>query len=359
MFNKRSRVFLTTVMVSQLVAASLALTSVSFAQDEAKTKAGDSTTEPKAAEHKARPHIDLAFCIDTTGSMQNEIDNVKAKVKETVAKIAGGKPAPIIRVGLVAYRDRGDDYVTKLFQFTDDIDKVVRDVSSFRAQGGGDGPESVNEALHVAVNDLNWDKDKKTLKMLFLIGDAGPHYYANDYDWHTESKKAISNGIQISTLACQGLESYPENEGTGVFKEIAKLTDGQFEQLTYRQEIVSAGGKRETIVTSGGAAYRVHGAGDSWRAGATALKSAHMADELSPSAVAGMAMSAPTRAKGMVSGALMRGATTAAAPMAMEEGYGGIGGGGGGSRRDSNLSDVVLNATKAAANKKLKMDFKE
>src|SRR5687767_3851086 len=53
---------------------------------------------------KERPHMDLAFCIDTTGSMQGEIDMVKAKVKDLVAKLSTGKPAPIVRVGLVAFR---------------------------------------------------------------------------------------------------------------------------------------------------------------------------------------------------------------------------------------------------------------
>ncbi len=62
-----------------------------------------------------RPVLDLAFLIDTTGSMGGEIEMVKKKTKDLVAKLASGKPAPVVRVGLVAYRDRGDEYVTKVF----------------------------------------------------------------------------------------------------------------------------------------------------------------------------------------------------------------------------------------------------
>ena len=92
---------------------------------------------------KAKPKIDLAFCIDTTGSMQGEIDVVKTKTKEIVAKLSGTKPIPEIRVGLVAYRDRGDTYVTKVFQFSGNVDQVVKDISSLQADGGGDEPEAV------------------------------------------------------------------------------------------------------------------------------------------------------------------------------------------------------------------------
>ncbi|MBX9720181.1 MAG: VWA domain-containing protein, partial [Candidatus Obscuribacterales bacterium] len=94
-----------------------------------------------AKEAVTKPRIDLAFCIDTTGSMQNEINAVKTKTKEIVAKLSGSKPAPDIRVGLVAYRDHGDAYLTKVFQFSDNIDQVVKDISSLEANGGGDAPE--------------------------------------------------------------------------------------------------------------------------------------------------------------------------------------------------------------------------
>ena len=332
------------LIVSQLVATSF-LANASTAQETEKVK----------------PHIDLAFCIDTTGSMQGEIDNVKAKTKEIVAKLAGGKPTPVIRVGLVAFRDRGDQYVTKVFPFSEDIDKVVKDISSLAAQGGGDGPESVNEALHVAVNDLKWADDKKTLKMLFLIGDAAPHKYANDYDWRTESKTAIGKGIQINTLACEGLQSYPQ-EGIECFKEIAKLADGRFENLAYRQEVVEKDGKRETIVSSAGKMYRVKGApgaaGDAWRDGMDKLTARGEAEAIAaPAAFPTSAMA--RRASGRMAGG--GGAMLMSAPGAPMAGFAAADsymGGGGGSRRDSNLADVVLQATKEAAAKKLNVDFK-
>jgi hypothetical protein len=284
--------------------------------------------------------------------MQSEIDNVKTKTKEIVAKLAGGKPAPVVRVGLVAFRDRGDEYVTKVFQFTGDIDKVVKDISGLKADGGGDTPESVNEALHVSVNDLQWDKDAKTLKLLFLIGDAGPHAYANDYDWHKEAKVAISRGIQINTVGCQGLEP---NGGAEVFQQIAKLADGKYEPLSYRQEIATKGGSK-TIISSGGKMFEVKAKDrDAWRAGAAELAKAGEAKEV---AVASPALAARSRA---FSAAL---AAPMAAPMVMDMTSASAGGGGGAayagstvSRGDSNLADMVLLQTKSAASKRLGIDF--
>lgn len=290
-----------------------------------------------------RPVLDLAFLIDTTGSMGGEIEMVKKKTKDLVAKLASGKPAPVVRVGLVAYRDRGDEYVTKVFPFSDDIDKVVKDITALRADGGGDTPEAVNEGLHAALNDLAWTKNKKASKLLFLIGDAAPHIYPHDYSWEAEAKNAISRGIQINTIGCDGLDG----DGTTVFEKIAKLSDGSFETLAYRQEIVNADGKRETLITSGGATYRMRaGSEGAWKAGARELEAK------------GLAVAAPAPASiaaGRAEGMMMRGTSMrssrahvfagapAAAPSAS---YMGV------NRADSNLDEMMLNAAKS----KLKKD---
>ncbi|HEY9792607.1 MAG TPA: vWA domain-containing protein [Candidatus Obscuribacterales bacterium] len=316
-----------------------------------------------AQDAKARPHIDLAFCIDTTGSMQSEIDNVKAKTKEIVAKLAGGKPSPLIRVGLVAYRDRGDEYVTKVFPFTEDIDKMVKDISGLQANGGGDTPEAVNEALHSSVHDLAWSSDKKTLKLLFLIGDAGPKHYPNDYDWHAEAKQAIANGIEINTLGCQGLEtSMPTVEGVDVFKEIAHLADGKYEPLSYRHEIAEAGGKRATIVSSGGSLYKVAGgAGADWHAGAEKLAAEGRAVRMDARAFTGGIMVDTAAAAPAMAGTrayTMSSLKAKSSPAAMAASAP-VGSYAMTSRDENNLADLVLQATKDAAKKQLKVDFKE
>jgi hypothetical protein len=337
------------------------------------------TTAPLFAEEskvKEKPHIDLAFCIDTTGSMQSEIENVKAKTKELVAKLAGGKPSPVIRVGLVAFRDHGDDYVTKVFPFSEDIDKVVKDISSLKADGGGDAPEAVNEALHASLNGLKWSEDKKTLKLLFLIGDAGPNHYAHDFDYKTEAKSAIAHGVQINTLGCQGLERFNEADGVGVFKEIAKLADGRYESLSYHETVIGADGHATDVVASGGKVYRMKKSAD-WKAGASALSArgdAEMVTAASPVMAAspatrgmmmksvggmgGYAADAPAYV-GITGGARRGGAIVRDYAAAEAGGASGSIAAESVSRKENNLADVIFAATKDAAAKKLNVEFKD
>ena len=101
------------------------------------------------------PRLDVVFLLDATGSMGDEIGAVKEKIREMISEIALGDPVPDVRFGIVAYRDRGDDYVTRTFDLTRNIDRIVDNLGEIEANGGGDYPESFNEGLHVAVQELN------------------------------------------------------------------------------------------------------------------------------------------------------------------------------------------------------------
>src|SRR4051812_306850 len=133
------------------------------------------SAEKAAKPRAARPKVEVVFCLDTTGSMTGLIDGAKAKIWAICNQIAGGKPTPDLKVGLVAYRDKGDAYVTKVFDLTDDLDSVHANLKTFVADGGGDFPEHVNQALFDSVNKVKWSKDSKTLRIIFLVGDAPPH----------------------------------------------------------------------------------------------------------------------------------------------------------------------------------------
>ncbi|MDZ4837931.1 MAG: vWA domain-containing protein [Candidatus Melainabacteria bacterium] len=308
----------------------------------------DPTPEPNGTileQKKTRPHMDLAFCIDTTGSMQGEINMVKVKVKDLVAKLSTGKPAPIVRVGLVAFRDRGDAYVTKVYPFTDDIDKFVKDISDLKADGGGDGPESVNEALHVSVDSLSWDTSNKTAKLLFLIGDAGPHVYSDDYKWEDESRKAIAKGIQINTLACDGLQTANDG-GLDVFQKIAKLTDGQFENLAYRQIVRDASGKETTVISSGGESFAVaEGARAEWKRGAKVLSSVGKAKPM-------MYAAAGERTRGFAGGA-----PSGVSAGMMKADFAGLASAPALDRKDSNLDSLMYDAAVKKAREKLNVGY--
>ena len=88
-----------------------------------------------------RPRVEVVFVLDTTGSMGGLIKAAKEKIWSIATTLASAQPAPEIRMGLVAYRDRGDAYVTRVVDLSDDLDSLYSTLMDFQASGGGDGPE--------------------------------------------------------------------------------------------------------------------------------------------------------------------------------------------------------------------------
>ncbi|MEM7283500.1 MAG: vWA domain-containing protein, partial [Pseudomonadota bacterium] len=116
--------------------------------------------------------IEVVFVLDTTSSMSGMIQAAKDKIWSIASTMAQADPAPEIRMGLVAFRDKGDRYVTKKVDLSTDLDSMYSTLMDFRAEGGGDGPESVNQALFEAVNHMSWSQDQDSYKVVFLVGDA-------------------------------------------------------------------------------------------------------------------------------------------------------------------------------------------
>ena len=181
-------------------------------------------TPPSAPARPAPPRIEVCFVLDTTGSMGGLIEAAKQKIWSIANQIVSAKPTPELKIGLVAFRDRGDDYVTKPFPLTTDIDTVYANLMQFEAAGGGDEPESVNEALAVAVHKMSWSPDSHVLKIIFLVGDAPPHMdYPDDVKYPVTCQEAVKKDIIINTVQCGSLP-----ETTPDWQKIASLGEGRY-----------------------------------------------------------------------------------------------------------------------------------
>jgi Mg-chelatase subunit ChlD len=177
-----------------------------------------------SAARKAKPRIEVCFVLDTTGSMGGLIEGAKQKIWSIANEMISAKPTPEIRIGLVAYRDRGDEYVTRSFDLTNDVDAVYGHLQSFKAAGGGDEPESVNEALAAAVREMTWSTNRHTLKVIFLVGDAPPHMdYADGPKYPKVCQEAMKKDLIINAVQCG---SIPRT--TPFWKEIAQLSEGSY-----------------------------------------------------------------------------------------------------------------------------------
>ena len=121
--------------------------------------------EQPTDQNLVQPKVEVVFVLDTTSSMSGLIDAAKNNIWSIASSMASADPEPDMRMGLVAFRDRGDDYITRVLDLSQDLDSMYVSLSNFRAQGGGDGPESVNAALHAAVNNVSWSQDNHTYKV--------------------------------------------------------------------------------------------------------------------------------------------------------------------------------------------------
>ncbi|NEV60685.1 vWA domain-containing protein [Thiorhodococcus minor] len=173
------------------------------------------------------PVIEAVFVLDTTGSMGGLIQAAKDKIWSIASTMAAAQPTPEIRMGLVAYRDRGDDYVTRVVDLSKDLDAVHSELMQFQARGGGDGPESVNQALHDALHRIGWSQDPNAYRVIFLVGDAPAHMdYQDDVPYPQTVAEAKRRGIRVNAIQCGTL-----TDTRAEWQQIAQLGSGSYFQV--------------------------------------------------------------------------------------------------------------------------------
>ncbi|MGC4122632.1 MAG: VWA domain-containing protein [Myxococcales bacterium] len=182
---------------------------------------------------KGAIQLDVVFVIDTTGSMGDEIDRIKGTLVSVTDRLRGLRQEFSLRYGAMLYKDRGDTYVTREIPFTTDIQEFSRVLQNVEAGGGGDLPESVNQALNEAVG-MAWRPG--AAKVMFLIGDASPHMDYGDATYGEAARIALSKGVKIHSVAASGLEPL----GTLVWRQVAQLTRGKFIFIEYGSAAASA-----------------------------------------------------------------------------------------------------------------------
>jgi Mg-chelatase subunit ChlD len=182
------------------------------------------STQPVRSSRRA---LDIGFLVDATGSMGDEMTFLQSELEDIVRRVRGVEPALDIRMSVVFYRDRGDEFITKSLPFTRNVNDVVSFLSSTSAGGGGDFPEDMNAGLDAMMRQ-SWSRDAVP-QMLFLLADAPPHQYAGeDYTYHEAIQDAAAKGIAIYPVAASGVDKPTEF----LFRAMAVMTGGKYTFLT-------------------------------------------------------------------------------------------------------------------------------
>jgi hypothetical protein len=169
---------------------------------------------------------EIAFVVDATGSMQDEINYLKAELEDILTKVSAKDPSLEIYSGAVFYRDKGDDYLTVEQPLSKGIGTTIDFIKKQNAAGGGDYPEALNTGLKVALNKMGWTSKVRT-RILFLLMDAPPHEEAKA-EMALLIYQAAAMGIRIVPLACSGTDKPTEF----IMRSMALATNGTYLFLT-------------------------------------------------------------------------------------------------------------------------------
>ena len=169
--------------------------------------------------------LEMVFVLDTTGSMGGLIEGAKQRIWGIVNEVMQSEAHPAVRIGLVAYRDRGDQYVTQVLPLTNDLDKVYSTLMDYQAAGGGDTPEDVRQALLDGVRRAGWSQSTSRIaQIIFLVGDAPPHVdYPGEQDTTVTAAEAVQKGMIVNTIQCGTIPGTRE-----VWQTIAQRGQGQY-----------------------------------------------------------------------------------------------------------------------------------
>ena len=172
--------------------------------------------------------LELAFVVDATGSMGDEINYLKSELLDVLKNVEKNLKNTKVSYSSVFYRDKGDEYVTKKFDFSESAEQMINFIKNQKANGGGDTPEAVVEAMETAIDEMKWSNQNST-KLMFLLLDAPPHLSDENIEkLQQKIKLASKKGITIIPIAASDTDKQTEY----LMRTFALLTNGTYTFLT-------------------------------------------------------------------------------------------------------------------------------
>ena len=179
-----------------------------------------------ASERSPNQKLDVSLVIDTTGSMTDELAYLQAEFLAISETIEGLYPDAEQRWSLVVYRDEGDEYEVRWFDFRDDAGEFRQKLQAQSGGGGGDFPEAPDGAFEV-MNQLAWRNEDAVARLAFWVADA-PHHNHNAKAMTDAVRASQKLGVHIYPVASSGIDEPTELE----MRSVAQLTGGRYLFLT-------------------------------------------------------------------------------------------------------------------------------
>lgn len=193
-----------------------------------KTFLGGVNTITLSGSFSTSKKVELAFMVDATGSMGDELEFLKTELLDVIDRAKSENPTMDMLTGSVFYRDKGDDYVTRISNFNTNIQTTLNFIKNQKASGGGDFPEAVHTALDKAINEMQWSTTART-RVLFMILDAPPHYEPNIVsNLQALIKQASEKGIKVIPITASGIDKQTEF----LMRFMAATTNGTYVFIT-------------------------------------------------------------------------------------------------------------------------------
>lgn len=171
-----------------------------------------------------KPHIDIVFAIDCSGSMGGVIETAKQKVWTIVNEVGKAKPTPVLRIGLMGYGNADASY--RKFDLSDDLDEVYKNLMTFKDEGWGS--EYVGLAIHKVTHEMSWAKEQRgqrNLRIIYVVGNETARQGPEAFDYSKTAPAALKNNLLVNAIYCG------DSGGVDTWVEFAKLGEGKFMQI--------------------------------------------------------------------------------------------------------------------------------
>lgn len=179
--------------------------------------------------------VDIAFVVDATASMDDEINFLKTDLEDIIVKTKNKLPGLHVNLGSVFYRCFGNSYVTKMSDFSDNV-QITTDFINAQSSGEG-GDEAVEEALDVAVNKMSWSSRARS-RIVFLILDEMPLTTGPVIaKVHSAVESAMKKGIRIIPVVASAETMSHARSMELLMRSIALATNGTYTFLTDHSKV--------------------------------------------------------------------------------------------------------------------------